>query len=158
MQLPRSGRYSTLFRTALLVVPFFLTAILLLPRRIPWEESQNKALAQRDAGFATDVQFVRSQPGRVICEDLLVCFEAGKPYVFDAFNVDQLVKTGTLPESQVLQLLASHQFSGIQISFHSNEPVTAAPRDRFSANFMRQLLTAYRPVLRTFDSVMFLPN
>jgi hypothetical protein len=91
----------------------------------------------------------------VICEDLLVCFEAGKPYLFDTFDVYQLVKTGRMDESKVLAMLEDHRFSAIQISYHPNEPVVAAERSRLSEPFMRKLLATYVPVLRTEDSVLF---
>jgi hypothetical protein len=151
-------RFPAVFLTFLLIVPFFLTAILLIPRRMPWDIAQSKSQAQRNAAFTADVEFIRSHPGPAICEDLLICYAADKPYLFDTFNVDELIKTGHMEESRVLAVLDSHRFTAIQLSYHPNEQVMPSARARFSAAFMRELLATYRPAIRTADSVMFLPR
>jgi hypothetical protein len=157
-RLAQGAKFPAAFLTFLLIVPFFLTVILLLPRRTPWDVAQSKSQAQRNDAFTADVEFIRSHPGPAICEDLLVCYAAGKPYLFDTFNVDELVKTGHMEESRVLAVLDSRRFTAIQLSYHPNEQVMPSARARFSAGFMRELLATYTPAIRTADSVIFLPR
>ena len=154
-RLAQGVRFPATYLTFLLIVPYFLTAILVLPRRMPWDEAQYSSLARRNAAFEADVQFLRSQPGPAICEDLMVCYTAGKPYLFDTFNVDELVKTGHMEESRVLAVLDTHRFATIQVSYNANEPIVPAARARFSETFMRRLLETYKPAIRTSDSVIF---
>jgi hypothetical protein len=125
---------------------------------MPWDVAQAKSQAQRNSAFAADVDFIRSHPGPAICEDLLVCYAADKPYLFDTFNVDELVKTGHMEESRVLGVLDSRRFKAIQLSYHPNEQIMPVARARFSTSFMRELLATYKPAIRTADSVIFLPR
>ena len=36
--------------------------------------------------FETEVSFLAAQPGPAICESLILCYDAGKPYILDPFN------------------------------------------------------------------------
>ncbi len=112
---------------------------------------------QREGEFASIVQFLKTQPGPALCDNLLFCYEAGKPKVFDAFNVSELIKTGRLPESTLLQMLDSREFGAIQLNWGANEAIRPSTRVRFSEAFMRKLFATYKPAIRTSDSLIFVP-
>ena len=88
----------------------------------------------------------------------MLCFQAGKPESFDAFAVDQAIKTGHLAEQDVLQLVASRRFGAIEIDYYPTDPVRAVARHRFSAAFMTQLLANYRLAYRDNRYAVFIPR
>ena len=143
----------------LLIVPFFLTSLVVLARRLPADfgHSPNE-IAQAEAEFTGIGNFVRSQPGPALCESLLVCYAAGKPVTYDPFAADQLIRTGKIPQEQIVQLIARRQFAVIQIDWNSNEPMQPSPRIRFPGPVMRALFSSYRLALRSGKYAVFTPR
>lgn len=141
--------------TTLLVVPFFYTAWILLPQRIPDDTAALRAIPQLERDFAAGADFLRSRPGPALCENLLMCDAAGKKMTYDNFAVEQLVKTGTLPEARLLQMIDAHEYPTIQLDIAAYEPLQAAGRQGFSAAFMGELLARYQPVMRTASFTVF---
>ncbi len=151
-------RLARTFLAVLLLVPFFLSSTVILPQRIPDDVGWYKGIARTEAEFASATRFVRSQTGAALCESMLLCYEAGKPWVWDAFIVDQRVKTGRLAEGPILESLDQHQYGAIEIDFSANEPLRPSQRMRFSEAFMQRLFKDYRPAYRDFRFVIFIPN
>jgi hypothetical protein len=116
-----------------------------------------RAIPQFEKEFAAGADLLRAQPGPALCKNLLLCYAAGKPMTFDVFAIDQLVKTGTLPEQRLVRMIDAREYPVIQLDISGAEPLTAEPRQRFPASFMRQLLTRYQPVLRTSSFTVFTP-
>ena len=143
----------------LLIVPFFLTSLVVLARRLPADfgHSPNE-IAQAEAEFTGIGNFVRAQPGPALCESLLVCYAAGKPVTYDPFAADQLMRTGKIPQEQIVQLIARRQFAVIQIDWNSNEPMQPSPRIRFPGPVMRALFSSYRLALRSGKYAVFTPR
>ena len=147
--------FGAAFLTAALLLPF-LGAITVLPLRLQLESHELAALADAEDDAARAIETIRGRPGAALCEDLLYCLEAGKPYAFDPYCVYNQVKTGRIPEEQVLAMLRSHQFATIEISL-SAEPLQPVERARFSAAFMHALLENYHPVLTTRSVTVLAP-
>jgi hypothetical protein len=145
--------------TFLLIVPFFLTSIWAGIQRLPANISRNpNETAQFEAEYAGVSDFIRAQPGRALCETLLLCYVAGKPDTYDAFEVDQLIRTGALPQEQVLQLITHRQFAIIEIDWSLNEPIQPSPRERFSGAIMNAIFSNYQLVLRSGNYAVFKPR
>lgn len=140
------------------LLPFFLSSVIALPQRISYDVAFLSAGHTLQSDFTRATAFLRSRNGPALCETLLLCFEAGKPEEFDAFAVDQAVKTGHLPESQVLQLISSRRFAAVEVDFPADEPIHRGARLRFSEAFMTQLFASYRPVYRDSRYVIFVPG
>lgn len=68
----------------------------------------------READAAKTIQFIASRPGPAICEALMICFWAGKPFVLDPFNYGQAVLAGTRDPAALLAELRAHRYSVIQ--------------------------------------------
>jgi hypothetical protein len=100
----------------------------------------------------------RPQTPPALCEDFMLCYQAGKPLAYDPFAVDQLEKTGRLSEQSVLQLIDSRHFRIIELQFASNEPLQPAARERFSQAFMQRLFATYRLAYRTSRFAIFTPG
>ncbi len=116
------------------------------------------SMPQLEQDFANAVQFVGSRPGPALCESLLLCYDAGKQEQYDPFAVDQLIKTGKMPEANLVRLLDERRYSTIQLNIPANEPLSAAPRLRFSSAFMRTLLNDYQVAMRTNSFAIFTPK
>jgi len=141
--------------TVLLVVPFFYTSWILLPQRIGDDAAASRSTAQLEKEFAAGADFLKARPGPVLCENLLLCYAAGKPMTYDNFAVEQLVKTGTLPEQRLIRMIDFHEYPTIQLDIAAGEPIEPAARQGFSAAFMGELLARYRPAMRTSGFVVF---
>ena len=145
--------------TFLLIVPFFLTSLVVLARRLPADFGHNpNETAQAEAEFTGVSDFIKGQPGPALCESLLLCYAAGKPLTYDPFPVDQLIRTGTIPQEQVVQPIARRQFAVIQIDWNANEPMQPSPRTRFPGPVMRALFSGYRLALRSGKYAVFTPR
>ena len=108
-----------------------------------------------------------------MCESLLLCYEAGKPFEYEPFSVRDQLKTGRLHEEDVLQLLRTHHFQAVQIALRSDEEDlkefdlrTSLSSDqkepdkerRFIPNFMKELLEDYQLSKRTSEMAIFCPK
>jgi hypothetical protein len=78
----------------------------------PYSKLRNVVAAQRN--FDQDVMFLRSHPGPALCESLLECYFAGKPYLYDPFNATRLIQMQKLDANILIDQIRQHQFSAIQ--------------------------------------------
>jgi hypothetical protein len=142
----------------LVLVPAFLTSLLALPQHVfsDFARAENSIPAMV-AEFERAVSFVRRQPGPALCENLLVCFEAGKPETVDALALDQSIKTGHLDEKRIVDLVAARQFGSIELEIAGTENIRPVARHRFTAGFMQQLLSQYRLGFRDSRHAIFIP-
>ena len=60
-----------------------------------WRDMVHEAEVER--GYGAVIADVRAKPGPVLCEDLAVCFWAGKPMALDFFAYGQKLRSGTSP-------------------------------------------------------------
>jgi hypothetical protein len=74
-----------------------------------------EANRQAEATFLSDAQFVADSRGPAICESLLLCYAAGKPFILDPFNSRQYILAGKLDERQLIRRIAAHDFGVIQL-------------------------------------------
>jgi hypothetical protein len=105
--------------------------------------------------FSGVSSYIRQQPGAAMCEELLLCFAAGKPDTYDAFAGDQLVRTGAIPVSQLVDLVARREYKTIQMNWGAGEAVQPAARARFPGPVMRAVFANYTPSIRSPRYVVF---
>jgi hypothetical protein len=65
----------------------------------------DEPLELRTARFQSDVNYLRSLPGAVICDSPALCYLAGKAFIYDPFNAQQVVRTGAMSADQVRKLI-----------------------------------------------------
>lgn len=117
------------------------------------------ALPRVETDFAAGADLVRSRPGPAWCENLLLCNAAGKPMVFDAYYTQDQIETGHLPECAVLTQLVAQVPSSVEVGKSSgNDPLLPGARLRFTAGFMRTLLTYYTTALETEEFFVLVPT
>ncbi|MGH9488214.1 MAG: hypothetical protein ACRD04_11580 [Terriglobales bacterium] len=74
--------------------------------------------------FLQQVAWLRARPGAAMCENMLLCYKAGKPLVWDPFNTRRFVTMGKLDPAPLLSQLERGRTVTIQL----DEPVNRDPR------------------------------
>lgn len=87
---------------------------------------------------------IQKQMGPVLCKNLLLCFEAGKPLIMDPFIVNSQILANRL--DVVIDEIRHHRFSLIELSapIHPDpdQPYLFAPYLLNQGRFNEQILTA----------------
>jgi hypothetical protein len=65
--------------------------------------------------FLSDAKYILEKGGRAICEDLLLCYSADRPFTLDPFNSRQYILAGRLDEHELIERIAAHEFAVIQL-------------------------------------------
>ena len=153
---------------------FFISTMIFVPGQLRRDRKQMRALPAQEKEFKSAVEFLKARPGPALCESLLLCYEAGKPFEYEPFSVYSEIKSGRRNEGEVLQLLRTHHFQSVEIEVHSDEEDLSEAdllaslgsdqkgpdkeRGRFSPNFMKELLGDYQLSLRTSRMAVFRPK
>ena len=139
-------RHADRLLIAALVVPAMLSAVF-VPFRLDRDLAarRNLAAATKDAREAARV--LRSVHGPVICETILLCYQAGRTLDYDPYFVNDQVLIGRIRESEMLGMLTSHRYAAIEIDgvVDTASPL-ATSRRRFTKAFMQTLSAEYRLV------------
>ena len=146
-----------------LMVALFLCMAIRVPDRLREGRLRGSLMAEDDAGFRAAVDLVKATPGPALCESLLLCYRAGKPYNFDTYTAIEEIKSHHTDQDASLPLVASRYFGVIQLDAMPGEATTDPPnifrnRSRFTPQFVDALLENYRLALRTSHMLIFVPK
>ena len=156
LRLAEGTRYPRATLSFLLIGPCFLTSFVALARRLPADFAHPAdETAKMETEFSGVSSYIKGQPGAALCESQLLCYAAGKPYTYDPFSADQLVRTGRIPLEQLVQLIDRKEYRVIQLDWPSNEALQPSPRVRFPGPVMRALFVSYQPAIRSAKYVVF---
>jgi hypothetical protein len=160
--------------TALMFGLLFISIMTFVPGQLRRDREMIRVLPAHESEFNSAVDFVKTRPGPALCESLLLCYEAGKPFEYEPYSVRDLLRTGRLHEDEVLQLLRINHFQTIQVALRSDEANLKEWVDlraslasdqkesdkerRFTPAFMRELLDDYQLSKRTSDMAIFCPK
>jgi hypothetical protein len=100
----------------------------------PWLQEE----AARQVTTLRAVRLLAARPGRAVCETILLCYWAHKPFEYDPFNYNQGVRAGTKDLNAMLQRIESGAYSGVQIK--PEHSLNSLPN-----NAREALLYRYRP-------------
>jgi hypothetical protein len=146
--------------------PLAVCSIFFLGLAVPMIRSGNgrtdKVLQERREEvrrFAAEVAYLRQQPGSALCESILRCADAGKPYVYDPFNATRFVEQGRLDANVIMDRLRNHEYGAVQL-YDSVEEKIANPDAQmcFTVPILRAIAEYYRPGLENEDGVIYLPK
>gem|GEM_PF-4428360 len=159
---------------ALMFAFFFISIMIFVPGQLRRDREKTRVLPVHENEFRSAVGFVKTRPGPALCESLLLCYEAGKPFEFEPFSVRDQIQTGRINEDEVLQLLRTHHFQIVQIALRSDEEDLKEWVDlraslssdqkapdterRFTPKFMKELLEDYQLSKRTSEMAIFCPK
>lgn len=152
----------------------FVGMMLFVPGQLRRNRKELRGLSAREGEFLSAVEFTRARPGPAMCESLLLCYEAGKPFEFEPSTVGDQMRTGVIKEEEVLQLLRRHHFQTVQVLLRPDEQNLSDWADlraslasdqtdpdkqrRFPPSFMKELVDDYQFSKRTSEMVLFSPN
>lgn len=158
---------------ALMFALLFISIMIFVPGQLRRDHQEIRLLRTHETEFQSAVEFVKTHTGPALCESLLLCYEAGKPFEYEPFTVRDQVKTGRLQEADVLQLLRAHHFQTVQIALRSDEEAlneldlrmslssaqtVLETERRFTPIFMKELLQDYQLSKRTSQMALFCPR
>ena len=128
-RLALSGGYAVV----LVAVAAITAAVVSTPRQ--WV-TMDHWLAPRAAAAEAgrDIEFLRRADGPVLCEELSLCYWAGKTVAIDFFNMRQRIRQGSRSGSEVLALIVSRDFGAIQLD---------SLKSYFDPRFLEALLGGY---------------
>lgn len=139
-----SGHARWMLAVAFLLLP--LVAATLAVRRASIEPTSSLASRMARAPvFEDDIAFVASRSGPALCEDLALCFWAGKPAGVDLLNLEQQVRRGTrsIPggrgprsnQMELVGLLLQRHYSVVQIGLEHSR-LDPAARDALRQSYV----------------------
>jgi len=159
---------------ALMFAFFFISIMIFVPGQLRRDRENMRVLPVHENEFRSAVEFIKARPGPALCESLLLCYEAGKPFEYEPFSVRDQIQTGRINENEVLRLLRTHHFQTAQIALRSDEKDLKEWVDlraslssdqkapdterRFTPNFMKELLEDYQLSMRTSEMAVFCPK
>lgn len=115
----------------------------------------DKISAQR---FAIETAFIRQQPGPAICENLLLCFYAGKPYLYDPFNAHLYMESHRLDPQVISDELKDRRWGAVQL-LGAPEQIGSNDSDYLlTPAIVTALRENYRPGLINEDGIIYVPK
>lgn len=122
----------------------------------------NKALAMghdHERLFAAEVTYLQQQPGPALCEEVLLCAYAGKPYLYDPFNAWRFVKQGRLDPNVIVDHLRNREYGTVQLyssvelelDGHGDPVLIPTP-------ILLAIQRYYRPGFENKDGIIYLPT
>ncbi|HVZ91721.1 MAG TPA: hypothetical protein VG843_08725 [Rhizomicrobium sp.] len=99
---------------------------------------------------AGDIAFLRAQDGPAICEELALCYWAGKPEAADLFNLGQAFATGARDDEVFAAQVAAQRYSAAQFDSQSGVAMTARVRRAFRG--------AYRVGRSDDNGIIYVPG
>jgi hypothetical protein len=109
---------------------------------------------ERQRQFDAEVSFLAAKPGPAICESLILCYDAGKPYILDPFNSTRLIRLGKLNSSEIVKQIAEKKYGAIQ----TENPVTQKPTERFPDDVLDAIDRYYVEALKGPNCHIYVPR
>jgi hypothetical protein len=126
-----------------------------LPGDMGKEHKEWRTLPRHQADFAAAAALLRHTPGPVVCENLLLCVEAGKPSAFDAYHVQDQIAQGHMSDQDFAAMAAQQHFGAIE--FGDIDMAMPERSKRFSPAFRQAVQAHYRIALNTREMVIWVP-
>jgi hypothetical protein len=111
-----------------------------------------------ESEYIAGVDFLKSHPGPAICETMRLCFDAGKPLVYDPYYVREQVKIGRLKDNELAAGIEQQRYSTIQFDKFFDLPAESNGRLYFSDALLRVIQRNYAVGLRTSSYVLLVPK
>ena len=110
----------------LIAAAYVVPLVLLLGRNFHDGNFFYKEMFRRQA--APDIAFIALRHGPALCEDLALCYWAGKGPAMDVFNMSEAFAAGARSDADLVRRLQAREFSALQ--FYSLTPLALGPKVR----------------------------
>jgi len=139
---------------------FFSLAFNMAHNHYLWPPKHLEDVHRSAQSFAMESAFISQQPGSAICENLLVCAYAGKPYIYDTFAAYLYMRADRLDPTVIVERLRRQEFGTIQF-WGALEQIPSS-NELSGRLFPTAIWTAihqyYRPGLVNEDGVIYVPK
>jgi hypothetical protein len=109
--------------------------------------------------FTIEVAYLRDQPGAALCENMMVCAYAGKPYIYDPFNATRFIGLGKLDPNVIVEQLKNHQYGAIQMYNDADSKLANhEPQMSFAIPILKAINQYYRVGLENEDGPIYIPR
>ena len=156
-----SGEFHVPWRVRQLM-PVVLFGWLVIPLMVTgnWrpirELNAARAAQQR---FAEETAFLSRQEGPVLCESLLRCYYAEKPYVYDPFNATRLIQLGRLDPAELESQLTQQKIGAVQMDRSIEDQASSGQgSERFNAVILKAIKANYVVASQNEDGVIYVPR
>ncbi|MCS6842877.1 MAG: hypothetical protein NZ528_00910 [Caldilineales bacterium] len=123
----------------------------------------------REQAFLEDVAYLRGRPGAALCETLLLCYYADKPFLYDPYNAREMVVKGIRSEAEAVQQFEQEVYAVVQTNhplparyFDDPPPPTDRPvvgtHARFTENMRRAIGLHYVQERQTGSRAFYVPR
>jgi hypothetical protein len=157
VRLDRALRETVVARSAAMLPFVGVVAILLAaPYRllqVKWD-LLNGDLRHTVAQVGDDIRFLAAARGPVACEELSLCFWAGKEFEMDFFNSRQAVASGRASEAALIAPLRERRYAAVQIV----GSVPGEPHSRVSTEYLDALHANYTLARRSPAGYIYVPR
>jgi Dolichyl-phosphate-mannose-protein mannosyltransferase len=144
------------------LIPLALFLFLLIPGGLngdinPYAVWRDSTVAQNE--LDNEVTFMARRPGPALCQDLLTCYLAGKPYIYDPFNTTRLIHLGHIDENEIVESIQHKNYSSIEI--RANEMAMAEHdyrSERFSQGMLLAIQNSYRIGYQSGELMIYIPQ
>ncbi len=147
---------SRLFTVALVCATLGLAVT--VPFRLIYDIQAQLGLPKATLSARQAIALLDAAKGPAICEDLLLCYEAGKPMDYDPYYVKDQIRIGRVQDASIVALLDAHHYAAIQLGGAADGDWRKRMRGRFTPAFQRAFLADYRPVLVGRYDLVFVPS
>ena len=141
---PGSLQPSTAMMAGCLVVPVIAALAAVRPDHVLKDYWLDPRAAET-ADAARQIAFLNAERGPAMCEDLALCFWAGKPVEVDVFNAGQQILLGRADQQALLDQVDRGRFAAIQMNVPSRDISPA-----ISASMSRHYLIDHGALNRVF--------
>ena len=143
-------------------VPVGLFAWLIVPLIVfgNWNPvRQLRDTAQLQRRFEQEVAFLGQHPGPALCESLLRCALAGKPYRYDPFNSTRLIRFHKLDELELVEQIQRRDFSVIELESPVQQELPVDfHEERFTPMVLTSIASNYTAALVHDGATLYLPK
>ena len=135
------------------------SALVRAPTELYGALGRSARLPQRQTEYEAATAFIKAAPGPALCESLLMCFEAGKPFGYDPYYVKDQMRIGRVPEARIVGDLNARRYAAIEIGEDdAGFSLGEGERLRFSAGVMDAILANYRVGLQSPYFAVLVPK
>jgi hypothetical protein len=124
---------------------------------VPRGVSMPKLLSElrvRQQAYDAAVSFLVAQPGPAICETLILCYDAGKPYIFDPWNGTRLARLGKLDSNEIVKQIAEKKYG----AFQTEDSVALKTSERFPEDVLYAVDRYYVEAFKRPDCHIYVPR
>ncbi|MGA2992553.1 MAG: hypothetical protein ABSD88_18950 [Candidatus Korobacteraceae bacterium] len=140
-------------------VPVVLCSCLLLSFLVSGDFNISRRLVEmrnKESNFKKEVTFLSLQTGPAICESLLRCYDANKPYVYDPFNATTLMHFGKLHSREITERIERLEYGAIQLRLPLE--VVKRPNERFPDEILDAISRNYVISLKDPGCNIYVPQ